>query len=144
MKLKRILLLVTVFCCLGYQTYAQRVTIDAEKTRLEQILDEISSQTGCSFYYSRPTVDSDSLCTVKAENEELDKVLDALFSKTRITYDMKEDKIYLIARTEDRKQSGQGGGIIYRQRQDNRHGGPAGNRCRHPVERDFGRYHCRP
>lgn len=109
MKLKRILLLVTVFCCLGYQTYAQRVTIDAEKTRLEQILDEISSQTGCSFYYSRPTVDSDSLCTVKAENEELDKVLDALFSKTRITYDMKEDKIYLIARTEDRKQSGQGG-----------------------------------
>lgn len=99
MKLKRILLLVTAFCCVGHYASAQRVTLDEKETRLEQILDEISGQTGFSFYYSQPTVDPDSLCTVSAKNEKLDDVLDAMFSGTSISYDIRDGKVYLIART---------------------------------------------
>lgn len=101
MKLKRILLLVISLCGIGIYASAQQVTIDAQSVRLEQILDEISDQTGFSFYYSRPTVDPDALCSVSARNQELTSVLDALFSKSDITYDIRDRKVYLIAKAED-------------------------------------------
>ena len=97
MKLKRILLLVISLCGIGIYASAQQVTIDAQSVRLEQILDEISDQTGFSFYYSRPTVDPDALCSVSARNQELTSVLDALFSKSDITYDIRDSS--LLSRT---------------------------------------------
>lgn len=104
MKLFKTLLIAIVVCSTGMQVFAQQITIDLRQERLEKILDEISEQTGCSFYYSRPTVNPDELFTISAREEKLSAVLDKLFSKTEIAYDIKGDKIYLISKTKTEKQ----------------------------------------
>ena len=101
MKFKKILTLAAAMCIICISAAAQRVTIDFRQVRLEQILDEISGQTGFSFYYSQPTVDPDAIFSISVKDMELPSALDKLFENTKITYDIAGGgKIYLIARTE--------------------------------------------
>ena len=56
------LLLAAVFLLGSVWTVsAQQVTVRLRQVKLEQVLDEISRQTGYAFYHSSPTVDPDSL-----------------------------------------------------------------------------------
>ena len=101
MKFKKFMTLAAAMCIICISAAAQRVTIDFRQVRLEQILDEISGQTGFSFYYSQPTVDPDAIFSISVKDMELPSALDKLFENTKITYDIAGGgKIYLIARTE--------------------------------------------
>lgn len=96
MKPIRLLLLATVFL-VGSVTAvtAQQVTVRLRQVKLVQVLDEISRQTGYSFYHSRPTVDPDRIVSLNVENAKLETALDKLFAGTQIAYEIKEQKIFL-------------------------------------------------
>ena len=100
MKFKKFMALAAAMCLISISAAAQRVTIDFRQVRLEQILDEISDQTGFSFYYSQPTVNPNAAFSLSVTDTELADALDTLFEDTKITYDIAEGgKIYLIERT---------------------------------------------
>ena len=95
------LLLAAVFLLGSVWTVsAQQVTVRLRQVKLEQVLDEISRQTGYAFYHSSPTVDPDSLVSLDVVNVPLETALDKLFADTRIGYEIKNQKVYLNAKEE--------------------------------------------
>lgn len=98
MKLKKIMATIVVLCASCFYALAQDVTIEAKNVRLEQILDQISDQTGCSFYYSRPTVNPDDIYSLSVKELDLSSTLSILFREKDVAFDIKNDKVYLTAR----------------------------------------------
>ena len=81
MSLKKLTLILVLLCPLCLNAYAQKITIKANQVRLEQILDDISRQSGSSFYYSQPTVNPDELFSLDVEKVDLKTALDQLQSQ---------------------------------------------------------------
>ena len=100
MSLKKLTLILVLLCPLCFNAYAQKISIKADQIRLEQILDDISRQSGSSFYYSQPTVNPDELYSINVENADLKTVLDKLLAGKPVTYDIKDGKVYLVAKGE--------------------------------------------
>ena len=100
MSLKKLTLILVLLCPLCFNAYAQKISIKADQIRLEQILDDISRQSGSSFYYSQPTVNPDELYSINVEKADLKTVLDKLLAGKPITYDIKDGKVYLVAKGE--------------------------------------------
>jgi TonB-linked SusC/RagA family outer membrane protein len=98
MSLKKLTLILVLLCPLCLSAYAQKITIKANQVRLEQILDDISRQSGSSFYYSQPTVNPDELFSLNVEKADLKTALDQLLSGKPLTYDIKNSKVYLVAK----------------------------------------------
>lgn len=98
MSLKKLTLILVLLCPLCLNAYAQKITIKANQVRLEQILDDISRQSGSSFYYSQPTVNPDELFSLDVEKVDLKTALDQLLSGKSLTYDIKDNKVYLVAK----------------------------------------------
>ena len=105
MKLKKIMATVVVLCASCFYALAQDVTIEAKNVRLEQILDQISDQTGCSFYYSRPTVNPDDIYSLSVKELDLSSTLSILFREKDVAFDIKDDKVYLTARKDKAQES---------------------------------------
>lgn len=95
MKLKKLFLTAIVILGTGLVAQAQKITVDARQVCLEKILDDISSQTGFSFYYSQPPVDPSVIFSLNVKNEDLASALEKLFRESDIAYDIKGSKIYL-------------------------------------------------
>ena len=98
MSLKKLTLTLVLLCPLCFNAFAQKITVKANQIRLEQILDDISRQSGSSFYYSQPTVNPDALFSLNVEKVDLKTALDHLFAGKPLTYDIKDNKIYLVAK----------------------------------------------
>ena len=98
MKLKKLFLTAIVILGTGLVAQAQKITVDARQVCLEKILDDISSQTGFSFYYSQPPVDPSVIFSLNVKNEDLASALEKLFRESDIAYDIKGSKIYLTKR----------------------------------------------
>lgn len=104
MKLKKIMATIVVLCASCFYALAQDVTIEAKNVRLEQILDQISDQTGCSFYYSRPTVNPDDIYSLSVKELDLSSTLSILFREKDVAFDIKNDKVYLTARKDTERE----------------------------------------
>lgn len=100
MNLKKLFLIAILLCSLCSNALAQKISINVSKVPLEQILDEISKQSGCSFYYSQPTVDPKSFYSLNVEGADLATVMKKLLADTSIGYNIKGDKVYLVAKEE--------------------------------------------
>lgn len=100
MSLKKTTLILVLLCSLCFSAFAQRITIKADQVRLEQILDDISRQSGSSFYYSQPTVNPDELYSLNVDKVDLKTALDKLLAGKPITYDINDGKVYLVAKGE--------------------------------------------
>lgn len=81
--MKHLFLLIAFFCgC--YASYAQSplnktVSVDADRTPLAAVLDNISMQGGFNFSYVKEFIHDDSLVTVHVSNKSVKLVLDILF-----------------------------------------------------------------
>lgn len=82
---------------------AQRVSIVLDNAKVEKVLATITHQTGLSVAYSKQIVDLDRRVSVNFSNVELTKVLDKLTEGTSLGYDVKNGKIYLFNRIEDKQ-----------------------------------------
>lgn len=75
---------------------AQKVTLDYQNQKLESIMRGIRKQTGLKFAYSPQLIDVETVMSIHANNEELETLLNRLFSGRNIGYERREKDIFLF------------------------------------------------
>ena len=105
MKPFRLLLAAVLLVASVTAVSAQQVTVRLRQVKLVQVLDEISRQTGYAFYHSRPTVDPDRIVSLDVTDTKLETALDRLFAGTRIGYEIRNQKIYLVAKNDSQNEA---------------------------------------
>lgn len=76
-------------------SFAQKVTLDFQQTKLDKIFSSITEQTGYTFAYSQPTVKVDKEVSISMSNVDLSQALKQLFSGTGIVFEVNNKKIFL-------------------------------------------------
>lgn len=95
MKLTFLFFVVTLMSFTATAT-AQKVTITAENTKVENVLESITKQTGLSIAYSKQIVNLNRRISLDLTDAELNYALDKLIAGTNLTYEVKNGKIYLF------------------------------------------------
>lgn len=94
MKTVRILFLCCIVICSTFAAVAQRITLHSTAP-IEEVLYQITNQTGYNFNYSDQVIDSHRTVTVNADNEEIAEVLGKLFAGHSVEFVIKGKTIYL-------------------------------------------------
>ena len=97
MKHKILLFLVITMSYIG-TSFAQKVTLDFQQTKLEKVFSSISKQTGYTFAYSKPSVNTDYTVSISVSNVNLVQALNQLFIGTDIAFEINNEKIFLISK----------------------------------------------
>lgn len=102
MKLSILLIWASFFTLQANTTYSQgtKITLTLNNVSVEQILDKIESSTKFKFFYQVEDVDLKRIVSLKATNEKIEVVLEKLLKKTRTSFKIDDQDIYLIKRTE--------------------------------------------
>lgn len=95
---QRILLFVVAFMCITISVSAQKVTLSFKQTKLSNVLNSITQQTGLTFTYSQPTVNPDRIVSIEVTDTELSQALDQLFGGTDIGYEIDTKKVFLVGK----------------------------------------------
>lgn len=99
-KVMRIILFLSMFCVvnlLGVTTYSQKteLALDLKDVTVEQVLDEIESQSEYYFALSKKLVDINRVVDIKVEKKSINEILDELFKDTDIDYVILDRQIVL-------------------------------------------------
>lgn len=94
MRLTTVILIAT-FMQVSAATFGQRVTLNEQKSSLENVLKKIRSQTGYDFLFERKVLKDIGPVDLKLNNVTLEEALKKLFSKVPLTYNV-EGKIVVI------------------------------------------------
>ena len=102
MRISTFLLGACVFCSYAEDSHSQnaRVNINKNNSQLEEILNEIESQTDYLFIYNNQ-VDVNRKVSVKAKTKPVSEVLDNLFKNAGIEYEMEGTHIILSSKSRD-------------------------------------------
>src|SRR5690606_22647031 len=98
MKLTTLLLItVSLFQIHANETYGQmaKITLNLENVSLENVLVRIESLTEFKFMYNDKEVDYRKIVSVSADKELVTSILERLFSKMDITYEVLDKQIVL-------------------------------------------------
>lgn len=79
---------------------AQRVSISLNNAKVEKILSTITKQTGLSVAYSKQIVNLNRKLSIQVEDADVTLVLEKLVANTNLSYEIKNNKIYLFERQE--------------------------------------------
>jgi TonB-linked SusC/RagA family outer membrane protein len=85
MKLICILMITTFMHAYG-TTYAQKISLNKEKASLQEIFDDIRTQTGYSFIISSNLLKQSAPVSIKVKNVYLKEALDKCFTGQSLTY----------------------------------------------------------
>lgn len=101
-KVMRIILLIMVAAvsnALASPTYSQvtRLSIEMEGTSLEEVLDEIESQSEFYFLFNQKQIDVNRMVNIKIKNKSLENVLNELFANTNVRYQIFDRQVLLLA-----------------------------------------------
>lgn len=102
MRISTFLLGACVFCSYAENSYSQnaRVSINKNNTQLEEVLNEIESQTDYLFIYNSQ-VNVNRKVSVKAKTKPVSEVLDNLLKNAGIEYEMEGTHIVLSSKNAD-------------------------------------------
>tara|TARA_R110002012_G_scaffold162052_1_gene324329 strand:- start:869 stop:1294 length:426 start_codon:yes stop_codon:yes gene_type:complete len=97
MKLTTLLLIVSLFQIHANETYGQKtkITLNLENVSIESVLNRIESLTEFKFMYNDKEVDYKKIVSVSADKELVTTILDRIFSKMHITYEVLDKQIVL-------------------------------------------------
>ena len=90
-----------LFCSIGLaqaaSSYAQNATVSLkiQNQTVQTVLDEIENQSEFSFFFNTKHVDLNRRVSIDAENSDIFRVLDRLFSGTNVKYSVVDRKIIL-------------------------------------------------
>ncbi len=86
-------------------TYSQvaRVSLDIENRSLEQVMDEIESQSEFYFIFNQKQIDVNRVVEIHSENQLITDILPELFKGTNVNYVVLDRKILLTTETVDSK-----------------------------------------
>lgn len=99
MRLLRMLMVCCITLCASHLVAAQTVTLHTDDT-LENVLSQISAQTGVHFNYSDQVINSGKRVSLKVEKTSLTSVLDKLFKGTNVEYTIKQNTVLLSRKKE--------------------------------------------
>lgn len=78
--MKRVILaFLVMFLCTTITVSAQKVTMNLQHAKLEKVLSTIAEQTGYTFAYSQPVVNTDRIVSIEVTNTDLPQVLQKVF-----------------------------------------------------------------
>jgi len=82
-------------------SYAQEMelTLSLKEVTLKKALQEIEQQSEFTFVYNDAMVDVQQIVSVKVNNASINKLLEALFEKTGINYEVLKKKVILTPKT---------------------------------------------
>lgn len=83
------------------------VTLQESQTPLSIVLSQIESQTNLLFAYNEAEIDLGRKVSVNVKDKALDEVLESLFCKTAIDYEIEGRNIVLSSKTEIKASVGQ-------------------------------------
>lgn len=101
----RLTLLCLLLPLLGLQaktSFGQKtITLTPMETTVSELLETIENKTDYRFVYKIEDVELNRKINVSAFEEEIPKVLDKVFSDTKVTYELIDDHIFLVAKEKD-------------------------------------------
>ena len=97
MKLTLLLLLTALLGLHANDSYAQKakVSLDVQNAAVQKVIDNIESTTKFNFVYNTKHVDLQRKVSLKFNQEQIDKVLEQLFSNTSTKYKVKGTQVIL-------------------------------------------------
>lgn len=95
------ILLMVMFLQLKAATYAQKITIVAEKATLMEIIAQIRKQTDYDFIYNNQAVKNAKPITIQARNMDIIQVLDRCFEGQLFKYSIRNKTVSILAKTEE-------------------------------------------
>jgi TonB-linked SusC/RagA family outer membrane protein len=101
--MKKLVIFLLVCTLTSFTSFAQNVTVSADRQPLKTVLKTIQDQTDYKFVYNTTIVDANQLITVKATNEPLKDVLDKVFAGTGIVYQISDKLIMLSPKNQEKK-----------------------------------------
>lgn len=97
MKLTFLLMLIT-FLQLQAKTYAQKITVIADKATVADVIAQIRKQTDFDFLYNNESLKDSRPITIEARNMEFKKVLELCFKGQPFDYAIRNKTILITAR----------------------------------------------
>lgn len=96
LKLTTLLLLVTIFSSRA-DTYAQKakVSLELNNTTVEKVIETIEQKTDFRFIYKLNDIDLDRIVSIRVKNQNIEVVLNKLFSGTGTDYKIRDTQIIL-------------------------------------------------
>lgn len=96
LKLTTLLLLVTIFSSRA-DTYAQKakVSLELNNTTVEKVIETIEQKTDFRFIYKLNDIDLDRIVSIRVKNQNIEVVLNKLFSGTGTDYKIRDAQIIL-------------------------------------------------
>ncbi|SDF19160.1 Secretin and TonB N terminus short domain-containing protein [Pricia antarctica] len=100
MKFSTLLLLATLFSMQANETFGQRnkITLNLNGVTVGRLIDEIEGSTEFEFVYRLDDVDLERTVSVRVKKESITTVLDLVFQNTRTTYNLTDNRVYLVKR----------------------------------------------
>ena len=97
LKIAILLVVISVSNVLAIPTYSQvaKVSLDMKNTSLEQVMDEIETQSEFYFVFNQKQIDVNRVVDIKAENKLITDILPGLFKGTDVNYIVFDRKILL-------------------------------------------------
>ncbi len=92
-----------LFFLLSLPGLAQKVTLPNQTVTIKQVMSQIEKQTGYKFFYNNTQINVTRKVTISSRKENLDEVLNRLFSRTNIDYKIVEKTIVLSISSEGKR-----------------------------------------
>ena len=100
----KILFLLLVALSSATSVFSQKVSLSFQKAPLDEVLTEITKQTGFTFAYSQPVIDPKTEVSVDVERVALRQALDQLLAGVGIAYEISNKKVLLFPKPQAPKQ----------------------------------------
>ncbi len=97
LKISSLIIFVILTIIFASNAYSQgtKISLDLENATLEQVMDEIESQSEFYFILNQKQIDLERVVTVHARNKLIDELLAELFKDTNVNYAVLDKKILL-------------------------------------------------
>nr|WP_308991019.1 TonB-dependent receptor [Mariniflexile sp. KMM 9835]MDQ8210574.1 TonB-dependent receptor [Mariniflexile sp. KMM 9835] len=105
MKLTTLFSIISFFSMLANTGYTQTITLNVEDAPISKIIDRIEATTEYRFVYNTKFVDLKRKVSIKAEDVNIENVLNDLFKKTSTSYKIINTQIVLKDKKEINTQS---------------------------------------
>lgn len=104
-KMKKLLLLGILLLGVAASGWAQKVSLNFKNEKVEKVLSSIKDQTGMALVFSDQVVDVNRLVSVQVANASVEEALGKVLAGTKVTYEIKNKKIYLVEKKADQAAS---------------------------------------
>jgi len=86
---------------------AQKITLNLNQVEMEKVFSAITEQTNYTFAYSQPTINPKAIVNLNVRNADLKDALNQLFAGTNVSYEIRDNKIFLTDRASAAQQQQQ-------------------------------------